>query len=164
MKRFFILGILLVALLASGLIFRSIQSNDNLAQGEESPELIVENNDSVVDLSSFGGKYVLVDFWSASDAQSRIKSNEYNALDLESDPNVERVSINFDRSKRLFEEIVSRDNLNRETQYHVDRNEADRIIRDFDLKDGYKSYLIAPDGRIEAVNPPVSYLMRKFRA
>lgn len=160
MRKILFLGLLFVAMVTSGKIVRTQETE--LKEGRPTPELIVGNNDSTINLHSLEGKYVLVDFWSAADAASRLKSNEYNALGLEANSNVECISINFDRSRRLFEEIVNRDRLNRDSQYHVSAKDADRIIRDFDLEDGYKSYLIGPNGRIMAVNPDTNYLKSMF--
>lgn len=162
MKKIMFLGLLFVALVTSGKIVQTQETE--LKEGRPTPELIVGNSDSTINLHSLGGKYVLVDFWSAADAASRLKSNEYNTLGLEENSNVERISINFDRSRRLFEEIVSRDCLNRDSQYHVNAEHAGKIIRDFHLQDGYKSYLIGPNGRILAVNPDMDYLKNMFLA
>lgn len=162
MKKIMFLGLLFGALVTSGKIVHAQETE--LKEGRPTPELIVGNNDSTIDLHSLGGKYVLVDFWSAADAASRLKSNEYNTLGLEENSNVERISINFDRSRRLFEEIVSRDRLNRNSQYYVNAEHAGKIIRDFKLQDGFKSYLIGPNGRILAVNPDMDYLKSMFMA
>ncbi len=159
MKKIMFLGLIFGVLVTSGKIVHAQETE--LKEGRLTPELIVGNNDSTIDLRSL---YVLVDFWSAADAASRLKSNEYNTLGLEENSNVERISINFDRSRRLVEEIVSRDRLNRNSQYYVNAEHAGKIIRDFKLQDGFKSYLIGPNGRILAVNPDMDYLKSMFPA
>lgn len=134
-----------------------------LDEGEKTPELKVENRQVSLDLSDLKGKYVLLDFWSSADADSRLKSNEYNALDWDKDGELPaRISVNFDKSERLFNEIVSRDHLDKETQFHVDGADADHIKQAFNLKNEFKSYLISPEGKILAVNPAPEEIGRRF--
>ncbi len=163
MKKIWILGILLVLLLGSGIVYRSVKSRE-LSIGSKMPNIEVRNNESTVNLKQMNGRYVLVDFWSAADGKSRLKSNQYNALGIEKNDHVERVSVNFDRSENLFKEIVSRDRLDPSSQFHVNDSQAEKLIRRFGLDDGFKSYLIGPDGRIESVNPDPAYLARKFHS
>lgn len=163
LKKILMLVGLVVALFASGLIYQSV-GEKRLAEGSRMPNLKIDNGQSSVDLKKKAGRYVLVDFWAASDAQSRLKSNQYNALGLERKPGVDRISVNFDKSKRLFNEIVDRDRLAPQSQFHVADKEARRIMRKFRLNEGYKSFLIDPDGRIERVNPDPAYLARKFHS
>ena len=85
-------------------------------RGEMAPDFAVTRNDSTVSLHDLRGKYVLVDFWSSADANSRLKSNEYNTLRVTDTGRLKRVSVNFDRSEELFNEIVTRDHLDPDQQ------------------------------------------------
>ena len=163
MKKIWILGILLVLLLGSGMAYRKLESKD-LSIGSKMPNIELRNQEVTVNLKNLNGRYVLVDFWSAADGSSRLKSNQYNALELEQNDRIERVSVNFDRSESLFKEIVNRDGLNPSSQFHVNDRQAEKMLKRFGLKDGFKSYLIGPDGRIESVNPDPSYLTHRFNS
>lgn len=127
-------------------------------EGRQAPDLTVARNDSTLKLSDLRGRYVLVDFWSSADANSRLKSNEYNRLPISSAARLERLSINFDRSEELFNEIVNRDHLDPADQYFAGETDFDKIIRDYGITQGYNSYLIDPKGKIVAVNPDNDYI------
>ena len=130
--------------------------------GRQAPELTLIRNDTAVSLQNLRGRYVLVDFWSSADANSRLKSNEYNRLPISSAARLERLSINFDRSEELFNEILRRDHLNPEEEYFAGESDFDKIIRDYGITQGYNSYLIDPQGKIVAVNPDNEYISSYF--
>ena len=131
-------------------------------RGEMAPDFSVSRNDSTVRLHDLRGKYVLVDFWSSADANSRLKSNEYNTLRVTDTGRLKRVSVNFDRSEELFNEIVTRDHLDPDQQYFAGSTDFDKLIQDYGVNQGYNSYLIDPQGKIIAVNPDNAYLSNYF--
>lgn len=131
------------------------------AEGYKAPDFTIENSDTSVSLADLKGRYVLVSFWSSSDAESRLATRDYDTF-AKSMPE-ERfclLSVNFDRSERLFREIVRRDNLSTETQYHVQGENASTIMEDYHLTQGFRSFLVDPQGRIIAGNPSSETLTR----
>lgn len=127
-------------------------------KGFQAPIFKVERNDSVVSLDDMRGHWVLLQFWSSSDAPSRIAGKQYTAIEqkLNDGQSAERfhlLSVNMDRSERLFREIVRRDNLNAETQFRAQGEEASKIIDAYRLDNGFQSFLIDPQGKIVATNP-----------
>lgn len=129
------------------------------ADGFSAPELTLSNNDTAVSLSKLKGKYVLVSFWASSNAQSRMAAARYD--DFNKNHSEERfclLSVNFDRSERLFREIVRRDNLSAKSQFFVCGNDAESIIDSYRLASGFKSFLIDPQGKIIATNPSTDTL------
>lgn len=134
-------------------------------KGFQAPIFKVERTDSVVSLDDMRGHWVLLQFWSSSDARSRIAGKQYTAIEqkLNDGQSAERfhlLSVNMDRSERLFREIVRRDNLSAENHIHVDGSQANRIIHDYRLTEGFKSLLIDPKGRIVAMNPSIETLTK----
>lgn len=163
MKLRTILLILIVGLILVGAPFVA-REGVYLDKGKDAPELSLSNGVSDFSLADMKGRYVLLDFWSAADASSRLKENKYNALDWGGGKNEPVwVSVNFDDDETLFQEIVNRDRLNDSTQYHVEGREAAKIRSSYNLKDGYKSYLIGPDGKIVAINPAPEYIGQRFK-
>lgn len=132
-------------------------------KGQLAPDFAVMRNDSTFNLHDLRGRYVLVDFWASSDANSRLKSNEYNTLPITPASRLERLSVNFDRSEELFKEIVKRDHLKKDEQYFAGDTDFDNIIQNYGLTQGYNSYLIDPEGKIVAINPDNAYLSNYFR-
>lgn len=124
------------------------------ADGFNAPDLTVDNSHSALSLSDLKGKYVLVTFWASSNAQSRISAARYD--DFSKNLDEERfclLSVNFDRSERLFREIVRRDNLSAKSQFYVSGSNAETIFENYHLGNGFQSFLINPQGKIVATNP-----------
>ena len=73
---------------------------------------------------------------------SPIPCNEYQTLLRSHDfsGQLQVISVNFDRSKKLFEEIVRKDNLDAKSQFYVQGDKAAKIIDDYRLKDGYQTF------------------------
>lgn len=132
--------------------------------GSLAPMFKVERADTTVALDDMKGKWVLLNFWSSSDAGSRIACKEYTELEqnLASGNSGERfhlLSVNIDRSERLFREIVRRDGLSAKSQFYIENGHADKLVRDYHLESGLNSYLIDPSGRIVAKNPTAHQLI-----
>lgn len=121
-------------------------------KGYTVPALSIESNDSVISLSDFRGKYLLLTFWASTDAASRIRCNEYESL-VDQSANVRQLSINLDRNERLFKEIVCNDNLNPAHQHNLPPSKADGVLSEFNLSSTLRTFLIDPEGRIISVNP-----------
>lgn len=86
------------------------------AEGYKAPVFTLAKSDSSeVNLADLRGRYVLVNFWRSNDVESRLSAASYNDAAKQFDE--ERfclLSVNLDRSERLFREIVRRDNLSAE--------------------------------------------------
>ena len=131
------------------------------AEGYNAPSITIENSDTTLSLAELKGRYVIVTFWSSADADSRLRAYRYDeASKLLPQERFCLLSVNFDRSERLFREIVRRDNLSAENHIHVDGSQANRIIHDYRLTEGFKSLLIDPKGRIVAMNPSIETLTK----
>lgn len=131
------------------------------AEGYNAPSMTIENSDTTLSLADMKGRYVIVTFWSSADADSRLRAYRYDeAAKLLPQERFCLLSVNFDRSECLFREIVRRDNLSAENHIHVDGSQANRIIHDYRLTEGFKSLLIDPKGRIVAMNPSIETLTK----
>lgn len=134
--------------------------------GSIAPSVVVKNQDSEFMLDKLRGKYVMLSFWSSSDAGSRLRCNELNSFVKsfnESNSKEEQIcfmSVNFDRSERLFNEIMRRDNLDAYSQFYVSGHNASKIKRDYGLEKGFKTFLVDPSGVIVAVNPKIEDLTK----
>lgn len=153
------------------LLFSSAFKGSGIAPsvGSFAPRFEIRNEEASVSLDDYRGKYVVLSFWAAADARSRLRCNELttavdavNSRNDIADDRICLVAVNFDRSRKLFQEIVRRDNLDNDTQFYVDGSSADRLRRDYDLDNGYNSFLISPQGKIIAVNPTSDYLTKNL--
>lgn len=147
-KLFFI-----IATLAVVVLFTSASSNNEKSGvvGTAAGDFTVSNDDGQVSLRQLRGKYVLLTLWSSTDVVSRldnIRCDRYAA----SSHSVERLSVNFDRSKALFNELVAADSLDVSTQYYCEREERSVFEQKWGTNQ-YNTYLISPSGAVVAVNP-----------
>lgn len=124
------------------------------AIGRMAPNLSIEQCDSILILDNLKGDYVLLNFWSSTDAGSRTAANLYTSwVRTHPKSDLKFVSINFDESEGLFKEIVRNDSLESSQQIRVDGRVAKAIFDNYGLDDGYGSLLIDPQGYIVAHNP-----------
>jgi len=132
--------------------------------GETAPSLVLGNGDSVLSLASLQGSWVILSFWSAADARSRMMQNQVAAYirsrEVPAQANgVEVVSVNFDHSERLMREIVRLDNLDENSQFHVDNGRDASVLRQsYRMNEGLRTFLINPAGEIVAADPTVADL------
>ena len=132
------------------------------SEGYIAPFFSVERNDTSVSLDQLKGKYVLLTFWASKDANSRIKCREYTsfAQDLKLEDRFCQLSINFDKSHRLFSEIVKLDKLDAETQFYAQGDRALHLIKEYQLEEGYHSFLIDQQGKIIEKDPTITSLKK----
>lgn len=148
-----------------GILFCAVGFADSqfrTAVGQKAPALILPERAGYAPRTSLSdnlGKYVMLNFWKATDAPSRKAANEYTAWLRNHKGNKFRLlSVNIDETPQLFDEIVRRDSLIRTTQYHVSGDTARAIVDTYGLDKGLGSLLIDPNGKIISHNPTVKDL------
>lgn len=126
-------------------------------EGYRAPELTVASADSTADVSldRLRGKYVLLNFWASTDAQSRIQAKDYDLIASGIDTeHFRHVAVNTDDNTALFREIIRRDGLKADAQHSIsDAVNPGRLTDDWHLQSGLRAFLIDPAGYIVAVNP-----------
>ena len=149
-----------IVLLAALVGFSSAFNGEDIDSkvGSFAPNITVENSDKTFRLSQFRGKYVVVNFWSADNAEWRIRNIEMSKFVGKHSDKIVYASINFDRSYSLFNETIKIDNLDNSAQFFEKDGIISEVYKQFHLENGLNCYLISPEGRIEAVNPDVRQL------
>jgi len=150
----FIASFVILLVTASAFVDKRVEA----VLGEKAPALFMENEDgSVLSLESLEGRWVVLSFWSSADAQSRMAQNQIAAYVRQLDEPAmapEVVSVNFDRSEDLMREIIRRDNLNENLQFHIDDAGSERALRKaYSMKEGLRTFLINPSGKLVAADP-----------
>lgn len=155
MKKFLIFTALVLVFAFTVWMFVERVTRTTPVLSAASPRLhSVSTGDTDISLADLKGKYVLVNFWDSHNAVSRIAAGEYDRFFKAHRQNGLRLlSVNTDRNRTLFDEIVRTDGLDSLTQFHIADVKARGITPDYHPEDGYSSYLVNPSGKIVAVNP-----------
>lgn len=136
--------------------------------GEKAPLLVASCGDSTMSLESLEGCWVILSFWSAADAQSRLAQNEIAAFVRSHSASVqagglEIVSVNLDSSERLMEEIVKIDNLDEDSQFRIDNASMASAVKEaYRMNAGLRTFVINPEGKLVAADPSKADLCRIF--
>jgi len=149
---------LFIAAIALVLVTSASFSNRqaNIAIGENMPATEIEQADDAMNLSTLQGKWIILSFWSAADAPSRIAASQTFkcAESLHSqDVDIDFISVNFDRSESLMNEIATIDGIGG-TMFHIGNTDTSvQLRRNFCMNQGLRTFLINPAGQLEAVDP-----------
>lgn len=155
---------IIVAVL-SAIMFIATSGTDRKAYGTTpgslAPMLVVNDSDKAFNLESLRGQYVLLSFWSSTDAPSRVAMNKYQKAARSGvlSGAITCMAVNLDSSAELFRETVKRDGLDMKAQIGAQSSDMDKIVAEFNLGAGSGTFLIDPDGRIKALNPEIKNLM-----
>lgn len=143
----------ILATLAVVVMFTSASNNvKGGLVGSAASDFTISNDDGKVSLSQYRGKYVLLTLWSSADALSRLDNIRCDRYVAEVD-GVVQLSVNFDRSKALFNELVATDGLDSSTQYFCESQDRSVFEQKWGTGHQYNTYLISPSGTVVAVNP-----------
>lgn len=122
-------------------------------------------------LASLRGRFVVLSFWASSDPASRMRNMTYDSMTRKIDASlpagedpVAFLSVNFDSSRKLVEQIARRDSINPSDISFASGATARRLISDYRLADGYRAYLIDPSGHVVARNPSEATIRRALEA
>lgn len=101
------------------------------------------------------GKYLLLQFWDSTDASSRVNNRKFASLaDNAADGKIAYAGVYTGEDRTLFNSAVAADGCDSSRQYFLGgEKDAANIYADFSLSSGNHTFLIAPDGRIAAINP-----------
>ncbi|MDO5522970.1 MAG: thioredoxin-like domain-containing protein [Bacteroidia bacterium] len=127
--------------------------------GEQIPTIVLSGLEgNKLDLSECKGKKVVLSFWAAYDAQSRASNVQlYNYL-KENEPDVVFLSVSFDENRNVFERTALLDNMDLNSQFCDEAGTDSKIYKDFQLRSGFKNYLIDENGVILAMGLSIEKL------
>ena len=150
MKKIIYLVVTIVLVLAFTSARSTVTTDSRI--GTKAPNFTIGNDSNVVTLNKFAGKYVLLTVWSSASAQSRLDNMRYNRL-ARATAGLEQLSVNFDRSRALFAEVVAADSLDASTQYYCEAQDRKTFEEKWGSHDQYNTFLINTRGVVVAINP-----------
>ncbi len=137
------LGVLGLVVLTSAVSTKNVP----LEVGNQAPEISVSDlNGQSVLLSEMKGKEVILNFWSAMDAESRI-SNVRLAREAEKS-GAKYIGMCIDSDRQLAEEVMKADNGSTDDLYFADRQVTD----EYQINKGTRTVKIDPYGIVAAIN------------
>ncbi len=152
MKKFVCLLITLCVVL----VFTSSRttiSNDSRV-GTKASNFSIGNEENVVELEQYRGKFVVLNMWTSADAVTRLENIELNKI-ARNNPQIVHMGVNFDRSKALFREVVSLDSLAVSSQFFCEIQDRPSFEKRWGSIDKPCTFLINGKGVIVAVNPTI---------
>ena len=142
-----------VALLGMSAGSKKAKLTEGVNPGDLAPRIEFLGNDAKASFHNQLGRYTLLNFWAAYDAESRARNvqlaNEVNKFGPDK---IAMCSISMDEKESIFTETVKIDKLDLSTQFHEGLGKESELIKKF-LKPFLKSYfLINDEGVIIAAN------------
>lgn len=151
-----------VVLVFSSLISLSFNkesvSTEKLSPGDKIPELCLCEDMQSLDLHAPSNGFLLLSFWAGYDAESRENNAALSHLAMDN-ARVKMVSVSFDHYASIFESVVKQDGLDADACYWETCSTDSELLDKFDLKTGFKNYLIDSRGVIVAKNITPSELV-----
>ena len=121
--------------------------------GDLAPSIEFSGNGNKFEFKNQTGRYTLVNFWAAYDAESRARNvrlwNEMSKLDSSK---ITMYSISLDTNESIFTETVKADKLTHTNQFHDGLGEKSAFFDDYNLQKGLRNFLIDAQGIIVATN------------
>ena len=142
-----------VALLAVSAGTKNAKPTVGVNPGDLAPRIESLGNESNFSFQNHSGRYTLLNFWAAYDAESRVRNvqlwNEVNKL---SSDKIAMYSVSLDEKESIFTETVKADRLSGTKQFHEGLGKKSALYGKFNLQKGLKNFLIDDKGVIIAAN------------
>ena len=111
------------------------------------------------------GRYTLLNFWAVYDAESRMRNVRLSNVASQCDTQKVMVcSISLDEMKSVFEETVKTDQLEGTIQWQEAAGKASPVYKQYELKPGFRNFLIDDKGVIVAANLTPEQLAARLKA
>lgn len=127
--------------------------SEGITPGTLAPGIEFLGSGNNFDFQNHSGRYTLLNFWAAYDAESRASNvqltNEVNKLGADE---IAMLSVSFDEKASIFTETVKADKLDANNQFWNEQGKSSDVYRKYKLDKGFKNFLIDNKGVIIASN------------
>lgn len=149
MKKVILLFTLLLTIVAAKAQVDESKYQPQLKAGTPAPEISAPDaNGKTVTLSSFKGKYVVVDFWATWCGDCRHDFPEFKSLVAEYSSKVTFFGVSFDRDATVWKNFLKQNDVNWVSVCNFKPWKQNPISIAYKLNWIPTMYIIAPDGTI----------------
>lgn len=149
MKKMMLLLTLLMAMVTIKAQTNESQYQPQLKIGTTAPEIAAPDvNGKTVKLSSFKGKYVVVDFWATWCGDCRRDFPEFKSLVAEYKSKVTFIGVSFDRDANLWKNFLKQNNVDWISVCNFKPWKQNPVSIAYKLNWIPTMYIVAPDGTI----------------
>lgn len=142
-----------VALFAISAVTKNARPTEGVNPGDLAPRIESLGDDSNISFQNHSGRYTLLNFWAAYDAESRARNVQlWNEVKKMSSDRIAMYSISLDEKESIFTETVKADKLGDTKQFHEELGQKSKLYGMYNLQKGLKNFLINDKGVIIAAN------------
>lgn len=147
------------------LIATVTNSKAQIKIGDAIPSITLKSNtNNVIDITSFKGKYVLVDFWASWCAPCRLGNKKLVKLHNEiSSSKVEIIGISIDTDANKWLKAIEKDKI-KFTQLIDPKGFDANAALQFGVEELPSKYLFNPEGILIAKNPSEEEIMKLIKS
>lgn len=142
-----------VALIGMSAGTKKATLTEGINPGDLAPRIESLENGSDFRFQNHSGRYTLLSFWAAYDAESRARNvslaNEVSKLGSDK---IAICSVSLDEKSSIFSETVKMDKLDLSTQFHDQEGKRSEVYQKYRLQKGLRNFLIDDKGVILAIN------------
>lgn len=142
-----------VALLAISAGTKNARPTEGVNPGDLAPGIEFLENGSDSSFQNNSGRYTLLNFWAAYDAESRARNVQlWNEVSKLSSDKIAMYSVSMDERESIFTETVKADKLDGTAQFHDELGRKSKLFGKYNLQRGFRNFLINDKGVIIAAN------------
>lgn len=132
---------------------KKAKPSEGVNPGDVAPGIELFRDDLPIQLQNHAGRYTLLNFWAAYDAESRQRNVRLaNEVKKKGSDKIALYSFSLDEKASIFAETVRVDGLDEMTQFHEEQGKRSKLYQRFHRHGGLKNFLINDQGVIVATN------------
>lgn len=127
--------------------------SEGIYPGNIIPDFTVKNaSGNEFKISTLRGQKILLNFWAAYDAQSRVNNILLSKALEKGDQPVKMLSVSLDHSISVFKKTIQIDGIGTKSQCIEAQGNSLEALKKYQLNKGFKNYLVDENGVIIATN------------